>query len=42
MNRIGAQQLTIEAGKAGSVSAILTKPARAKACFVFAHGAAPE
>jgi predicted alpha/beta-hydrolase family hydrolase len=34
-----AQQLTIDTGSHGSVSALLTKPARASACFVFAHGA---
>lgn len=33
------QQLTIEVGKATSVSALLTKPVRPSACFVFAHGA---
>jgi hypothetical protein len=39
MTAIAPQQLTIETGSAGAVSALLTKPARAKACFVFAHGA---
>jgi hypothetical protein len=39
MNAINTQPLTIEAGSAGSVSALLTQPVRAKACFVFAHGA---
>jgi len=34
-----AQKLSIEIGKAGSVSALLTRPAQARACFVFAHGA---
>jgi uncharacterized protein len=29
----------IEAGGAGAVSALLMRPARARACFVFAHGA---
>jgi hypothetical protein len=33
------QQLTIEVGKSASVSALLTRPQRARACFVFAHGA---
>src|SRR5580698_3920670 len=34
-----AQELTIETGSHGSVSALLTRPAGASACFVFAHGA---
>jgi uncharacterized protein len=33
------QQITIDAGKAGAVSALLLQPARPRACFVFAHGA---
>ncbi len=33
------QQFTIDTGKSGSVSAILMRPERARACFVFAHGA---
>ncbi len=33
------QQITIETGKGGSVSAILIRPPRARVCFVFAHGA---
>jgi len=33
------QQLTIEVGKSALVSALLTRPRRACACFVFAHGA---
>ncbi|MGB6236403.1 MAG: alpha/beta family hydrolase [Bradyrhizobium sp.] len=33
------QQLTIEAGKAGAVSALLVRPDAPRACFVFAHGA---
>ena len=33
------QRLSIEIGKAGSVSALLTSPDAARACFVFAHGA---
>jgi hypothetical protein len=32
-------QLDIALGSAGSVSALLIRPARARACFVFAHGA---
>jgi hypothetical protein len=39
MNALSTQELTIEAGSAGSVSALLTRPVRATACFVFAHGA---
>jgi hypothetical protein len=39
MNTLSSEKLTIETGNAGSVSALLTKPSRAKACFVFAHGA---
>jgi len=34
-----AQKLNVETGKAGAVSALLTRPAQARACFVFAHGA---
>jgi len=33
------QKLTIETGKPGAVSALLTRPPGARACFVFAHGA---
>src|SRR5581483_780696 len=32
-------KLTIEAGKSTAVSALLIKPAKARACYVFAHGA---
>src|ERR1700759_4643883 len=32
-------ELKIETGSAGAVSALLTKPAQPRACFVFAHGA---
>src|SRR5689334_2454693 len=32
-------KLTIEVGKTAAVSALLQRPARARACFVFAHGA---
>ena len=34
-----AQKLEIGIGKAGSVSALLDRPAGARVCFVFAHGA---
>lgn len=34
-----SRQLTIDLGQTTSVSALLTHPAHAKACFVFAHGA---
>src|SRR6201994_4318996 len=34
-----AQQLTIEAGKSATVSALLMRPREARACYVFAHGA---
>jgi hypothetical protein len=33
------QKLEIEVGKAGAISALLDRPAHARACFVFAHGA---
>src|ERR1700674_5448427 len=36
---LAPQKLSIGIGKAGSVSALLTRPAQARACFVFAHGA---
>jgi predicted alpha/beta-hydrolase family hydrolase len=39
MTAIAAQQLRIAIEKAGSVSALLIRPAEARACFVFAHGA---
>ncbi|QWG23201.1 dienelactone hydrolase family protein [Bradyrhizobium sediminis] len=39
MNAAGPQPLEIAVGNAGSVSALLIRPARARACFVFAHGA---
>src|ERR1700730_3495471 len=32
-------ELKIETGSAGVVSALLTRPAQSRACFVFAHGA---
>jgi uncharacterized protein len=39
MKDTGSQQLRIEVGKTISVSALLTKPSSARACYVFAHGA---
>jgi len=39
MNADKLQKLNIEIVKAGSVSALLLRPGRARACFVFAHGA---
>jgi hypothetical protein len=39
MNAVGPEKLTIETGKAGAVSALLTRPDAPRACFVFAHGA---
>jgi len=39
MKANGLQERLIETGKAGSVSALLIRPANARACFVFAHGA---
>jgi uncharacterized protein len=39
MNSGGSQKLEIGVGKAGSISALLDRPAIARACFVFAHGA---
>src|SRR5258708_26919391 len=39
MKIASAQKLDIEIGKAGSVSALLDRPPKARACFVFAHGA---
>jgi predicted alpha/beta-hydrolase family hydrolase len=33
------EKLSIEIAKAGQVSALLNRPAQARACFVFAHGA---
>jgi len=34
-----AEQLTIDLGQSGSVSALLLRPQAAKACYVLAHGA---
>jgi predicted alpha/beta-hydrolase family hydrolase len=39
MTAIHTQQRSIGTGSHGAVSALLTGPPRAKACFVFAHGA---
>ena len=39
MTAVSAQQLEFEVAKVGSVSALLTSPAKARACYVFAHGA---
>src|SRR5882757_9676711 len=34
-----AQEFSIDAGKAGAVSALLIRPDAARACYVLAHGA---
>ncbi|WP_426437844.1 alpha/beta family hydrolase [Bradyrhizobium genosp. P] len=39
MNATGAQQLTISVSDSNAVSALLLRPARARAAYVFAHGA---
>src|SRR6202790_4755292 len=39
MKIVGAQKLEIAVGKGATVSALLIRPAKARACFVFAHGA---
>jgi uncharacterized protein len=39
MKAASVQKLDIAVGKAGSVSALLDRPPKARACFVFAHGA---
>ena len=39
METVSAQKLKIEMGSANVVSALLVQPPRARACFVFAHGA---
>jgi len=39
MTTASPQPLTIEVGKSAAVSALLLRPERAQACFVFAHGA---
>jgi uncharacterized protein len=39
MTAVNAQKLDFEVANAGSVSALLISPAKARACYVFAHGA---
>jgi predicted alpha/beta-hydrolase family hydrolase len=39
MKTVSSQKLDIAIGKAGSVSALLDRPTKPRACFVFAHGA---
>jgi uncharacterized protein len=39
MSSVNTQKLEFEVADAGSVSALLTSPAKARACYVFAHGA---
>jgi predicted alpha/beta-hydrolase family hydrolase len=39
MRTASAQKLDIEIANAGSVAALLDRPPKARACFVFAHGA---
>lgn len=39
MSAVNTQKLEFEVANAGSVSALLTSPAKARACYVFAHGA---
>jgi uncharacterized protein len=39
MKTIAPERLAIEAGKAGTVSALLLSPKSPRTCFVFAHGA---
>jgi predicted alpha/beta-hydrolase family hydrolase len=39
MTAISAQKLQVEVEKTGAVSALLIRPASARVCFVFAHGA---
>jgi predicted alpha/beta-hydrolase family hydrolase len=39
MSAVSPQQLEIGIAKSGSVSGLLIRPAEARACFVFAHGA---
>src|ERR1700684_2320174 len=36
---VASQPLTIETGKSGSVSALLSRLDQPRACYVFAHGA---
>jgi uncharacterized protein len=37
--KASSQHITIETGKPGPVSALLSRPDRPRACYVFAHGA---
>ena len=39
MRDTASQELTIDVGKAGQVSALVLRPDAPRACFVFAHGA---
>ena len=39
MSAVNTQKLQFEVANAGPVSALLTSPAKARACYVFAHGA---
>ena len=39
MSAVSPQKLEIEVGNTGPVSALLIRPTKARACFVFAHGA---
>jgi predicted alpha/beta-hydrolase family hydrolase len=39
MSAVNTQKLEFEVANAGPVSALLTSPAKAHACYVFAHGA---
>src|ERR1700674_3888086 len=39
MNAASPQKVHIDIGNAGAVAALLIRPAKARACFVFAHGA---
>jgi uncharacterized protein len=39
MNVVSPQKLKLDVDGAGAVSALLLRPPRARACFVFAHGA---
>ena len=39
MNAVSPQKLELEIANSGPVSALLIRPAEARACFVFAHGA---
>ncbi len=42
MKTVSSQKLDIAIGKTGSVSALLDRPTKARACFVFAHGAGAD